>query len=91
MMGPGGGMWGPMRSFRRDPSVTKRKLPAGTLRRIAAFARPYRRAIVTLVSLLALDAAIGHARTRTQFGAPIGSFQSPRHALADEPLAQLLE
>ena len=59
MMGPGGGMWGPMRSFRRDPSVTKRKLPAGTLRRIAAFARPYRRAIVTLVSLLALDAAIG--------------------------------
>src|SRR5437660_2500031 len=59
MMGPGGGMWGPMRSFRRDPSVTKRKLPAGTLRRIAAFARPYRRAIVSLVSLLALDAAIG--------------------------------
>ena len=59
MMGPGGGMWGPMRSFRRDSSVTKRKLPAGTLRRIAAFARPYRRAIVSLVSLLALDAAIG--------------------------------
>jgi ATP-binding cassette subfamily B protein len=48
-----------MRSFRRDSSVTKRKLPAGTLRRIAAFARPYRRAIVSLVSLLALDAAIG--------------------------------
>ena len=61
MMGPGGGMWGPMRSFRRDPSVTKRKLPAGTLRRIAAFARPYRRAIVVLISLLALDAALSAA------------------------------
>src|SRR5438309_316205 len=60
-VGPGGGMWGPMRSFRRDPSVTKRKLPAGTLRRIAAFARPYRRAIVVLISLLALDAALSAA------------------------------
>jgi alkylation response protein AidB-like acyl-CoA dehydrogenase len=30
-----------------------------------------------------LDAATAHARTRTQFGRPIGSFQGVKHALAD--------
>jgi ATP-binding cassette subfamily B protein len=32
-----------MRSFRRDPSVTARELPKGTVRRILGIARPYRR------------------------------------------------
>ena len=32
-----------MRSFRRDPSVTGRELPKGTVRRILGIARPYRR------------------------------------------------
>jgi alkylation response protein AidB-like acyl-CoA dehydrogenase len=31
----------------------------------------------------ALRIAVGHAKVRVQFGAPIGSFQSPRHALAE--------
>lgn len=30
-----------------------------------------------------LRIAVEHAKTRVQFGTPIGSFQSPRHALAD--------
>src|SRR3982750_4241924 len=32
-----------MRSYRRDPSVTARELPKGTVRRILGIARPYRR------------------------------------------------
>ncbi len=65
MAGGGGGRgmagtpWGLMRSFRRDSSVTQQKLAPGTVKRIVAFARPYKRAIVVLVLLLALDAAIG--------------------------------
>ena len=31
-----------MRGFRMDPSITKQKLKPGTIRRIAAYARPYR-------------------------------------------------
>lgn len=30
-----------------------------------------------------LDLAVAHAKSRVQFGTPIGSFQSPRHALAE--------
>lgn len=44
------------------------------------------RALATeLVALAerALQIAIDHVTVRVQFGAPIGSFQSPRHALAD--------
>lgn len=45
-----------------------------------------RRALATeLVALAdrALRMAVDHVSVRVQFGAPIGSFQSPRHALAD--------
>jgi len=45
-----------------------------------------RRALATeLVELAerALRIAVEHVSVRVQFGAPIGSFQSPRHALAD--------
>jgi ATP-binding cassette subfamily B protein len=47
------------RSFRQDPAVTRQKIARGTLRRIAAFARPYRRAIVLFLALIAVDAALG--------------------------------
>jgi len=60
MMGGGGRAWMTgMRSFRMDNSVTKQKLAPGTLRRIVAFARPYRWQISALLVLLVFDAGIG--------------------------------
>jgi len=50
-----------MRSFVQDSSVAQQRLHRGTLRRILAFARPYRRALVGFVALLAVDAAAGAA------------------------------
>ena len=40
-----------MRSFRRDPSVTARELPKGTVRRILGIARPYRRDLTFFLAL----------------------------------------
>ena len=40
-----------MRSFRRDPSVTGRELPKGTVRRILGIARPYRRELISFLLL----------------------------------------
>ncbi|HEX5267847.1 MAG TPA: ABC transporter ATP-binding protein [Acidimicrobiales bacterium] len=51
--------WAMMRSFRRDPSVTSQKLAPGTLKRIFRFAAPYRRQLVFLVTMLAVDSVIG--------------------------------
>ncbi|MCU1604626.1 MAG: msbA, partial [Modestobacter sp.] len=48
-----------MRSFRRDPSVTAREIPAGTVRRILGVARPYRRELISFLSLVVLSALIG--------------------------------
>jgi ATP-binding cassette subfamily B protein len=60
MMSGGGRAWmAGMRSFRLDDSVTKQKLAPGTLRRIVAFARPYRWQITALLVLLIVDAVIG--------------------------------
>ncbi|HEV2368495.1 MAG TPA: ABC transporter transmembrane domain-containing protein, partial [Acidimicrobiales bacterium] len=56
---PGGGPWAMMRSFRRDPTVTRQKLAPGTLRRILRFAAPYRRLLISLVVMLGVDSAIG--------------------------------
>jgi ATP-binding cassette, subfamily B, bacterial len=54
--------WGPsMRSFRRDESVRRHRLAPGTVRRMAAFARPYRRMLAGFLALVVLDAAIGTA------------------------------
>ncbi len=54
--------WGPsMRSFRRDDSVRGHRLAPGTVRRMAAFARPYRRMLAGFLALVVLDAAIGTA------------------------------
>jgi ATP-binding cassette subfamily B protein len=60
-MGHGGMPWGVMRSLRRDDTVTDQKLPKGIMRRIAGFARPYRRALAVFLVLIIIDAVIGAA------------------------------
>ena len=50
-----------MRSFRRDESITSQKLSPGILRRIARFARPYRRMLVVFLILIVVDALLGAA------------------------------
>jgi len=50
-----------MRSFRRDPSVGKRKLGAGTVKRVWGFARPYRRNLSVFVVTVVLDALVSVA------------------------------
>jgi ATP-binding cassette subfamily B protein len=47
-----------MRGFRMDPSITKQKLKPGTIRRIAAYARPYRFQLAIFLLGTAIDAAI---------------------------------
>lgn len=46
-------------SYSRDRSVTDRRVSRATLRRIAAFARPYRRQLSVFLVLIAVDAAVG--------------------------------
>lgn len=48
-----------MRSFRRDPSVTGRELPKGTVRRILGVARPYRRELICFLLLVVGSSVIG--------------------------------
>ena len=61
-MGGHGGMgWGLMRSLRRDESVRQQALPRGIVRRIAAFARPYRALLGVFLVLIIIDAVIGAA------------------------------
>ena len=50
--------WAAMRSLTRDGEVAKRKLAPGTIPRIAAFARPYRRQIIVFLVLVILDALL---------------------------------
>ncbi|MFK4088114.1 ABC transporter ATP-binding protein [Kribbella sp. NPDC020789] len=57
--GAGGGR--AMRSLLKDSSVRHHKLSAGTLRRIAGFAVPYRGYLVAFLVLVALDASAGAA------------------------------
>ena len=47
-----------MRGFATDPSVTKQQLRRGTVRRIAGYARPYRRDLTIFLLAAALDAVI---------------------------------
>jgi ATP-binding cassette, subfamily B, bacterial len=49
---------GMFRGFRMDPAITKQKLKPGTVRRIARYARPYRRLLVAFLLFTAVDAAI---------------------------------
>jgi ATP-binding cassette, subfamily B, bacterial len=51
--------WEAMRSLARDPSVTRQRLSAGLLRRIAGYARPYVRDIVPFLVLVAASAVLG--------------------------------
>jgi ATP-binding cassette, subfamily B, bacterial len=51
--------WHLAASFRRDRSVTAKKLPPGTLRRIVRFAAPYKRQLIWFLLLIVLDAVIG--------------------------------
>jgi ATP-binding cassette subfamily B protein len=50
--------WQVLHSYRNDRSVVKQKLAPGTVRRILAFARPYRRELYVFVTLVVLDAAV---------------------------------
>ncbi|MFC4909273.1 ABC transporter ATP-binding protein [Actinomadura gamaensis] len=54
---PGNG-WQVMASFRRDSSVTQKKLAKGTVKRISGYARPYIRELVLFLALNALGAVI---------------------------------
>ena len=47
-----------MRGFRMDPSITKQKLKPGTIRRIAAYARPYRVHLAVFLLATAVDAVL---------------------------------
>jgi ATP-binding cassette, subfamily B, bacterial len=58
-MSGGHGPWSVMRSYRRDPSVTEKKLPPGTAKRIFSFARPYRRELVVFLATVVASAVIG--------------------------------
>jgi len=50
--------WQLLHSYRNDRSVAKQKLAPGTVRRILAFARPYRRELAVFVSLVVLAAGV---------------------------------
>jgi ATP-binding cassette subfamily B protein len=50
--------WQAMRSFTRDSTVTRQRLKPGTVRRIAGWARPYRRDLTTFMIATALDAVV---------------------------------
>jgi ATP-binding cassette subfamily B protein len=50
-----------MRSYRRDSSVTEKKLPKGTARRIGRFALPYRRELTVFLLTVVASAVIGVA------------------------------
>jgi ATP-binding cassette subfamily B protein len=57
----GGNPWALMSSLRRDGSVTKQKLPPGTVRRIFRFASPYRAGLAVFLVLIIIDALISAA------------------------------
>jgi len=50
--------WQAMRSFSRDSSVTRQRLKPGTVRRVASYARPYRRELSIFMIATALDAVV---------------------------------
>ncbi|MEO7370449.1 MAG: ABC transporter transmembrane domain-containing protein, partial [Ilumatobacteraceae bacterium] len=50
-----------LRSFSRDQAITSHKLAPGTLRRIARFARPYRRKLAAFLVLIVVDALVSAA------------------------------
>ncbi|HTW09252.1 MAG TPA: ABC transporter transmembrane domain-containing protein, partial [Acidimicrobiales bacterium] len=59
--GMGGAGWGMMRSMRQDRKVTEHKLPKGTVKRTAGFAKPYSSALALFLVLIVIDALVGAA------------------------------
>lgn len=57
----GGGGGGQFRSFRQERGITQHRLADGTVRRVLAFARPYKRQLSVFLVLIAIDALIGAA------------------------------
>ena len=55
---PAGAGWHAMRSFRQDGSVAEHRLAPGTLRRVAALGRPYRRQLLAFLLLIVVDALL---------------------------------
>ena len=62
-----------VRGFRMDPSITKQKLKPGTVRRIAAYARPYRAHLAIFLLATCVDAAITVIRRTPDHGAPFAT------------------
>ena len=60
-MGMQRGGWGLMHSMRREAEVKQHKLTAGIARRIAGFARPYRKMLAVFLVLIVLDALVSGA------------------------------
>ena len=59
---PGGhAPWAVMRSYRQDSSVAAQKLAPGTAKRIAGFARPYRRELVVFLLAVIASSVVGVA------------------------------
>jgi ATP-binding cassette subfamily B protein len=85
----GGGGWGLMRSFRRDETVKSQRLSAGIFRRIAHFARPYRRMLAVFLVLIVLDALLSAANPLI-YRAIIDDGILPRHSAVVIELALLL-
>jgi ATP-binding cassette subfamily B protein len=56
-----GSSWQAMRSFTRDGSVTQQRLKKGSVRRIASYARPYRRSLILFLTATSLSAVVGVA------------------------------
>ncbi len=50
-----------IRSFRRDDSIRSYQLSPGIVRRIARFARPYRKMLAVFLTLIVIDALLGAA------------------------------
>ncbi|GGO82767.1 acyl-CoA dehydrogenase family protein [Nonomuraea cavernae] len=65
------------------PAITLTPPGEQALARLGAFTLSLLTADLLGTMQAALDAAIDHARTREQFGAPIGSFQAVQQLLAD--------
>jgi len=74
-----------------DPSTTLHRLPAGQLTdalpcggdQLPLLARLLSAAMLTGVAQSARDAAVEHAKSRVQFGRPIGVHQAVKHPVAD--------
>ena len=62
MMHMGGGArvgYGLKRSMRQDDKIKDHKLPKGIVKRIAGFAKPYRRSLALFLVLIVIDALVG--------------------------------